>query len=304
MSQRGRRCVERPCDLPVFVAVAVVWLATLAMPLASFRWVAKVLGWAGRWLSSGGRRRVCRNLEIAFPGTLSAAQKQRICRAVFFHVTYTFLELMHAARVLSGDLDRLVRVDNGKVLDELLRKGDGVVGIGGHLGGFSTIQGYLARKGYVSTVIVRNTNNLYLARFLAWVGKTSGVPTISKWNMRRAVRESAEWLRRGGLVMFYLDQHAGNGISVDLFGRKVLAPAGAAVFCRRYGCPAVGLFSYREPSGRHRLVVEGPYHLPRDSGGKVDVQAATSFFYERVEFHVRQHPEQWLTWFTRRFRDH
>jgi len=287
----------------VFVAVVTLWLATMVVPVASFRWVAQLFGWAGWRLSGGGRRRVRRNLGIAFAGALSSGQARRICRALFFHVTYTFLELMHAVRVLSGDLDRLVRVEHREVLDQLLQKGTGVVGIGGHLGGFSTVQGYLARKGYVSTVIVRNTNNPYLARFLAWVGRRSGVPTISKWNMRRAVRESAEWLSRGGLVMFYLDQHAGNGIPVRLFGRKVLAPAGAAVFCRRYGCPAVGLFSYREPSGRHRLVVEGPYHLPRDASGKVDVLAATSLFYERVECHVRRHPEQWLTWFTRRFRN-
>lgn len=46
---------------------------------------------------------------------------------------------------------------------------------------------------------------------------------------------------------------------------------------------------------------EGPFDLPRDSAGLIDVQAATQMMTSVVERWVRDNPGQYL-WFHRRWR--
>ena len=57
----------------------------------------------------------------------------------------------------------------------------------------------------------------------------------------------------------------------------------------------------RLPNRRFRIVGEGPFTLPRDAAGQVDVPATTQMVTDVVERWVREHPDQWL-WFHRRWR--
>ena len=143
---------------------------------------------------------------------------------------------------------------------------------------------------------------MYVLRFIQRFRDRVGMPFISKENVRNAVRDSGRWLRRGGIVSFYVDQHAGRGARALFFGHPVRVPEGAAVFARKYGCPVVGIFSWRNDDGRHTVVVEGPYHLRKTGNAPADIQENTEYFIHRVQVHVAAHPEQWFTWLTRRFR--
>jgi KDO2-lipid IV(A) lauroyltransferase len=57
----------------------------------------------------------------------------------------------------------------------------------------------------------------------------------------------------------------------------------------------------RLPGRRFRIAAEGPFDLPRDAAGQVDVSAATQMLTDVVERWVREQPGQWL-WFHRRWR--
>jgi Kdo2-lipid IVA lauroyltransferase/acyltransferase len=57
----------------------------------------------------------------------------------------------------------------------------------------------------------------------------------------------------------------------------------------------------RLPHHKFRIDGFGPYELPRDAHGEVDVAAATQMITDVIEGWVREHPGQYL-WFHRRWR--
>ena len=70
---------------------------------------------------------------------------------------------------------------------------------------------------------------------------------------------------------------------------------------RRFDCPVVGVRVIRLPGRRFQIAAEGPFELPRDAAGLVDVPAATQMITDVIERWVRENPGQYL-WFHRRWR--
>jgi len=170
------------------------------------------------------------------------------------------------------------------------------------MGNFPRLQTILAKKGFPINVFIRPPSGEHLARFFKKIICSANVPFIYIMDMQDAIKESIRWLNRKGILSFYVDQHFGNGVEVEFFNKKVLSPVGAATLARKYRCPVVGLFTYRMPDGKQKIIIEGPYLMQRTDNFTEDIKANTSFFMARVEHYVREHPEQWFTWLHRRFR--
>ena len=69
----------------------------------------------------------------------------------------------------------------------------------------------------------------------------------------------------------------------------------------RFDCPVVGVRVVRLPDHRFRIEGFGPFELPRDDDGQVNVTAATQMITDVIEGWVREYPGQYL-WFHRRWR--
>ncbi len=108
-------------------------------------------------------------------------------------------------------------------------------------------------------------------------------------------------LERGEHLGMLVDQHFSRGVDVTFFGRRCQANPTVARLARQFDCPVVGVRVIRLPNRRFHILAEGPFALPRDAAGAVDVKATTQMITDVVERWVREHPEQWL-WFHRRWR--
>jgi KDO2-lipid IV(A) lauroyltransferase len=151
-------------------------------------------------------------------------------------------------------------------------------------------------------MIVRDTNNKYLARYAQKWRKKMGVPAISKWKLKKTIKESQKWIREGGILCFYIDQYHRKGVKCSLFGKIFSAPVGPSVFARKYGIPVIGIFTYRLGIEKHKLVIEGPYPIRRSNNIDEDIKENTALFIKRIEYYVAKYPEQWFSWLHRVFR--
>jgi len=248
------------------------------------------------------KKRVINNLKIAFGNRFNEKEREKICRGLLCEIILNFFELLMMTKISEKEFEKLFICEGEEKIKESLKKKKGIVGVCSHLGNFPLMQVYLWRKGYPVNMIVRDSNNIYLARYGRKLREKIGIPSISKWNLKKAIEESRKWLREGGILCFYLDQHAGNGVKAEFFGRKVFVPVGAAVFARKFQSEILGFFSYRLPSGKHKIVIEGPYPLIKTSNLSEDIKKMTSYFIKRVENYVEKYPEQWFSWLHRRFR--
>ena len=113
---------------------------------------------------------------------------------------------------------------------------------------------------------------------------------------------AARAMKEGHLIALLADQGVKGLAStfVPFFGRPAKTPRGPAVFALRFGAPLLFMLSYREPSGKYRLVVE---RIPLvDTGDReADVDTLVATWTRMLEGWVRRVPEQYF-WHHQRWR--
>ncbi|HOM26448.1 MAG TPA: lysophospholipid acyltransferase family protein, partial [bacterium] len=182
------------------------------------------------------------------------------------------------------------------ILKQVVKEKKGVIAVCPHMGNFPFALVILTKKGYPVNMIVARSVNVYTDRDLRKLREKFGVPSISRKDLKKAIEDSQRWIKNGGILCIYLDQHAPNGIKCEFFGKEVYVPAGAAVFARKYKTNVIGLYTVRTGPMKHKIVIEGPYKLKESRNVSEDVKENTAFFIKRVQNWVEKYPEQWSSW--------
>jgi KDO2-lipid IV(A) lauroyltransferase len=156
-----------------------------------------------------------------------------------------------------------------------------------------------AAHGLPSAVVYRMPNNKAVAKEIVRIR----APLMGRLIRTRAqaALEMAAALDAGEHVGMVVDQHFSRGVDVTFFGRRCKANPSVARLARRFDCPVVGVRVVRLPDHRFRIEGFGPYDLPREKDGQIDVTAATQMITTVIEGWVRENPGQYL-WFHRRWR--
>ncbi|MBN8896697.1 MAG: lipid A biosynthesis lauroyl acyltransferase, partial [Rhodospirillales bacterium] len=156
-----------------------------------------------------------------------------------------------------------------------------------------------AQHGLPSAVVYRMPNNKAVAKEITRIrGPLMGRLIRTR---AQAALEMAGSLEAGLHLGMLVDQHFSRGVDVTFFGRRCKANPSIARLARRFDCPVVGVRVIRLPGRRFQIAAEGPFELPRDAAGLVDVPAATQMITDVIERWVRENPGQYL-WFHRRWR--
>jgi KDO2-lipid IV(A) lauroyltransferase len=242
------------------------------------------------------------NLRAAFPAQ-DAAWIEATLRGAWDNLGRVAGEYVHLARLWDYDpahpnSGRMI-TDDAQLFNDLLDDGKPALCFAAHLGNWELPALAAAAHGLASAVVYRMPNNKAVAREINRIR----APLMGRLIRTRAhaALEMAAALDRGEHLGMLVDQHFSRGVDVTFFGRRCKANPTIARLARQYDCPVVGVRVIRLPNRRFRIVGEGPFTLPRDAAGQVDVPATTQMITGVVERWVREHPDQWL-WFHRRWR--
>ena len=212
-------------------------------------------------------------------------------------------EYVHLGRLWDYDpahpnAGRIV-TDDEHVFIELQNDGKPALCFAAHLGNWELPAVMAAAHGLPSAVLYRMPNNKAVAREIARIR----APLMGHLIRSRAQAplEMAAALERGEHLGMLVDQHFSRGVDVTFFGRRCKANPSIARLARQFDCPVVGVRVIRLPGHRFRIAAEGPFDLPRDADGRIDVQRSTQMITSVIERWVRDNPDQWL-WFHRRWR--
>ncbi len=286
----------------VYYLFLQVYYITYFLPSIYYKYWAILWGNFAYLTMSNSKKRIIINLSIAFKDKLSYKDKKKITKEFFYQIVLNFIELVKITKIPMSEYEKMIEIEGEEILKKVVAEKKGVVAVCCHLGNFPVVQAYLAKKNYPISMIIRYSNNIFLSRFNDRLLKKLKIPFVSKWDLKEAIEYSKKYLKKGGIVCFYLDQHDGKGVKVDFFGEKVFTPTGAAVFARKYKCNVIGIFTYRTKKNKHKVIIEGPYKTEYTANTRSDIENMSAFFIKRVEYYVEKHPEQWFTWLHRRFR--
>jgi Kdo2-lipid IVA lauroyltransferase/acyltransferase len=242
------------------------------------------------------------NLLAAFPDK-DPAWIDATLRAAWDNLGRVAGEYVHLGRLWDYDLDhpnsgRMISDDADKFI-ELQTDGKPALCFAAHLANWELPAVMAAAHGLPSAVLYRMPNNKAVANEIARIR----APLMGRLIRSRAQAplEMAGALDRGEHLGMLVDQHYSRGVDVTFFGRRCKANPSIARLARQFDCPVMGVRVIRLPDRRFRIAAEGPFALPRDADGRINVQQATQLINSVVERWIRENPGQWL-WFHRRWR--
>lgn len=195
--------------------------------------------------------------------------------------------------------DSRIRTGSIPLFESLLNDGKPALCFSAHLGNWEIPAVAVSRHGMETAVVYRMPNNKAVAKEITRIR----APLMGKLIRTRAqaALEMSAALSAGLHLGMLVDQHFSRGVDVTFFGRRCKANPSIARLLRRFDCPVVGIHVVRQPDQTFDVIAEGPFDMPRDAEGNVDVEAATQLMISIVEGWIRENPGQWL-WFHRRWR--
>ena len=238
-------------------------------------------------------------IAFAFPD-LDVAQIKRIARKSYENLGRTSIEAALMEGRSPADLIALFdRVDGFEHIDAAMAAGRGALLITGHLGNWELGGSYIAARGIPVDAIARHMGNRVFERYLTRVRERFGVKVVFD---EHAVRHTPRSVRSNRVVGLLSDQGVLGLAStfVPFFGRLAKTPRGPAVFALRLRVPVVLAIAVRQPSGKYRLIVEAVDVV--DTGDReADTEALVAYYTARLEYWVREYPEQYF-WQHRRWK--
>jgi KDO2-lipid IV(A) lauroyltransferase len=254
----------------------------------------------GPWLPAHRTGRS--NLRAAYPDR-DEAWIETTLRGAWDNLGRVAGEYVHLARLWDYDpahpsAGRIITTQE-QMFHDLRDDGKPALCFAAHLGNWELPAVAAAAHGLPSAVVYRMPNNKAVAKEITRIR----APLMGRLIRTRshAALEMAAALENGEHLGMLVDQHFSRGVDVTFFGRRCKANPTIARLARQFDCPVIGVRVIRLPGRRFHILGEGPFVLPRDAAGQVDVKAATQMITDVVERWVREHPEQWL-WFHRRWR--
>jgi Kdo2-lipid IVA lauroyltransferase/acyltransferase len=286
----------------IFLFFVLFFYMVKILPSVIYPLLSKIAGTLAFYTMRSNRKLILKNMDIVYGNRLNRVEKLRICKEVFTSVVINLCEIIQIGKISEKQLLDMTVIEGEENLKDAFKGKKGVIGVGPHMGNFPRLQVVLNKKGFPTNYFSRPPSGRHLARFFKELISSVMVPLIYTVDMDKAIRQSIKWLKNNGLLGFYIDQHSGSGVEVDFFNRKVFSPTGAAVLARKFNCPVVGLYTYRMHNGKQKIIIEGPYSLQKTDNSVQDIQANTALFMKKIEHYVEEHPEQWFTWLSKRFR--
>ncbi|NRD64536.1 lipid A biosynthesis acyltransferase [Corallococcus exiguus] len=255
-------------------------------------------GWAYAF-AGGERRKALKSLARAFPER-TGAERDALARDAFRHLAAAALEVA-SARALDAGLESLVTWPDAdrQVLEAALAKGKGVVVVSGHVGNWELLARRVARAGYPSQSIAKETSDPRLTALVEDFRAKGGVRSIWR-GQEGAARAMLRALRSGEILGILIDQDTKvQSVFVPFFGELAATPRAAADLALRTGAAVVVGFCQRDGQG-YRLTMEEVPH-PDATEREAAVQALTAALSQRIEAAIRRAPEQWV-WMHQRWK--
>ena len=281
--------------LLVRAALAIV----SALPLGLARWWGAGFGRFAFAVAGGERRKALKSLARAFPEK-SDAQRHALARASFRHLGMAAFEV-GATASMDAQLEHLVHwsAEDRGVLDAALARGKGVVFVSGHVGNWELLARRVARAGYPSQSIAKETTDPRLTELVARFRARGGVRSIWR-GQEGAARAMLRALKSGEILGLLIDQDTKvQSFFVPFFGELAATPRAAADLAIRTGAAVVVGFCQREGEGYRLWMEEVPWRAGEDR--EADALALTAALSQRIEAAIRRAPEQWV-WMHQRWK--
>jgi KDO2-lipid IV(A) lauroyltransferase len=244
---------------------------------------------------------VLSNLRLAFPER-SEAERRAIARETYRNLGRMVFDFLRVPALPRAELERMFDREGWEAFDAAKARGKGIIAATGHFGNFEVLAAAHTMSGIPITMISRQMGKSGANDVWRRTRVSSGVEdlVVKKGETLKAARRA---LQDGRVLGYVIDQNQPlrHAIFPTFFGVPAATAATPALLAMRTGAAVIFVVSMPLGDGRHRLVMEGPLEPPDTGDRERDALAFMQDLNDRLERHVRAHPEHWY-WLHRRWK--
>lgn len=243
------------------------------------------------------KKTVFHNLKIVFKNK-SSIYYNRIAKQVCINFTKTFFEFFKLDTLNADNISNYVKSYNFNIIDDELKKGNGVILLSAHVDNWELIGTYLAIKGYDVYALAKSQKNKLADNFILKKREHSGLKIVLKGSY---IKELFRILRKNKIAGMIGDVRGKDSeMNSTLFGEPVNTPEGTALMAYKTGASIVPIFIYRDKFNKHHLIVQPP--ITSEFKNKSEYARDIILKYNKIlEEFVINHPDQWF-YFHKRFK--
>lgn len=263
-----------------------------SMPRAAALFVGSVLGNLVFLLSHRDRFKARRNVYLAFGREMNEKQIKTLARKCFINMGKMAVDVIRIRRHYDPELKNIIDIDGLEHLDEVYKRGRGVIIPTGHIGNFELSAVYFAQMGYKVAVIGRELYDSHLDKFIRANREQMG---MKLFDTRQSPREMIRWLNDGGMlgVLMDTDSFRVRSMFVPVFGRLSHTPVGQSIIALRTDTPVVPIICLRNGK-RYKIKVWPEIKIQRTDNFERDVYNLTEKCTRIWEKTVMENKDQWI----------
>jgi KDO2-lipid IV(A) lauroyltransferase len=247
------------------------------------------------------RKRAMENLRFVYKDKLTEKELKDIAKESMKNIVRVMCELIAIPKLQETAFKNMV-VSGEAYLKEALSKGDGVIGLGNHVGNFIYMVVGLTMKGYPISYMFKEPENKQISGFLWDLKKRLNLSPIPLHPRKQAIKKSFIWLKKKNLLWLALDQDARKGdVGVEFFGIKAATPQGPAVLATKTGSVVLPMYVKRKGWLAHEINIWPPIEMVNTSDKEADKYTNLKKMNEITEKMILDNPKEWW-WIHRRWK--
>ena len=246
------------------------------------------------------REVVLDNMRHAFGSEMDEEQIRDLARSFYRNLGMTLMEFLSFPRLKKADFLDLVEIEGVEYFQGIVAEGRGALLVSGHFGNWEMMGARVAAEGHKVSFIVKEQTNSRVDRIQNDIRNRAGIGTIRSGGA--SIKEMVRALRNKELIGLVGDQDAGpEGYFAEFLGRQASVFRGTAYFAWKLKVPIITGFIFRQPDGRHKLIVDEPFAIESEWDEETAIARLTEIHTRRLEAAIRKAPDQYF-WLHRRWK--
>lgn len=256
-----------------------------------------VLARIGYWGAARDRNRAIVQLQQAL--NISEPEAALLTKKMFKHFGKVAMEWIHKETLLSEHPDLQLSAKHRQIFEEALGEENGVIAVTGHIGNWELLAQMVAKAQLPVVSVARPTYDPRLTRLVDSMRSTQGMKVLWRGSSS-SPRDILRVFKDNHILGLLIDQDTKvQSTFVPFFGKPASTPTAAASLALRKKTPIIIGWLHRTEHGFKPHFER--YHYEVSGDKPADVQKITAEITARLEFAIREHPEQWV-WLHKRWK--
>ncbi|OQY95211.1 MAG: hypothetical protein B6D41_06400 [Chloroflexi bacterium UTCFX4] len=259
-------------------------------------WLFARAGDVAFYFNTGARRAFEKNLTRILGADAPRADRARLTQRALRNLMKNYFDLFRSHRLTEAQVwAQLDSVTGLEYLDAAIALGKGIAGGSAHFGNFNMFVNLTAlhfKNKHEVVVPVERLEPPAVFELITQQRATQGIELVPSDTAGRVILKK---LRAGAILGLAIDlDPTRSGPIVNFFGAPAQLPDGAAALAVKFHAPLILGFIRRLDNNRCAVAIEPPLELERTGDLARDTRAAVEKIVARLEYWIRQYPDQWL----------